>query len=340
MSERISVRHVAAAAGVSIATVSRVLNATGYASAGVRARVDAAVQRTGYQPDFSAKHLRTGRSRAVGFIVSNMGNPLLASLYSAVEVHMQAAGFNLLVTSSYQQPAKEAELLALFENRRLEGVFALPAAQGEVEGRSAFQECQLPLVLFDRDGGGDGDRVLLDHRDGVTRAVQYLVSMGHRRIAMLGPSLAIRPGREKLLGYRQGLALSGIAEDASLVRMRHSAVDSCEAEMAEMMCTSNPPTALIALGTRILSGALKAVRRRGGRIPDDLSVIGIGTEEAFALADPPLTSLRFNIPGAARVAADLMLDRIHNNYSGPARQITLPLDLVLGQSCRPTSATP
>lgn len=335
MSAKISVRDVAAAAGVSIATVSRVLNATGYASASVRARVNEAVQQTGYQPDFSARHLRTGRSRAVGFIVSNMGNPLLASLYSAVEMQMQVAGFNLLVTSSYQQPAKEAELLTLFENRRLEGVFALPAARDEPAGRSPFADCPLPLVLFDRDHDCDGDRVLLDHRDGVARAVQYLASLGHRRIALLGPSLSIRPGRDKLLGYRQGLALAGIAEDAGLVHMLHSAVDSCEAEMEEMMFSPDPPTAIIALGTRILSGALKAVRRHGRRIPDDLSVIGIGTEDSFALSAPPLTSLRFNIMAAAAAAANLMLDRINNNYAGPPRQVTLPLDLVLGQSCRP-----
>ena len=171
MSAKISVRDVAAAAGVSIATVSRVLNATGYASASVRARVNEAVQRTGYQPDFSAKHLRTRRSRAVGFVVSNMGNPLLASLYSAVEMHMQMAGFNLLVTSSSPQPAKEAELLALFENRRLEGVFALPTARDDA-ARYPFLVFAQPLVLFDRDLDCHGDRVLLDHKEGVARAVQ------------------------------------------------------------------------------------------------------------------------------------------------------------------------
>lgn len=332
MSKPPSVRDVAAAAGVSIASVSRVLNRSGYVSAQARERVERAVRDTGYAPNFSAKHLRTGRSKAVGLMVSNMANPFLATFFAATERHLQAAGFSLLVSSTYDDPNREQELLTLFESRRLEGVIAFPALERVPRARNPFARCKLPLVVVDREIDCDGDAVFQDHRAGVRQAVDYLCALGHRRIALFGPSLDIRPGREKLLGYQDALAQRGIAQDDRLVCMLKSAVDSPEAQMDKMLRLESPPTALVALGTRILSGALRAARRAGRRIPGDLSVIGIGTENAFALADPPLTTLRFNIDQAAHVAAHLMLDRLGGTQV-PRRSVTVPLDLVLGESC-------
>lgn len=332
MIKPVSVRDVAEAAGVSIASVSRVLNASGYVSASARERVEKAVRETGYAPNFNAKHLRTGRSKAVGLMVSNMANPFLAAFFAAAELRMQQAGFSLLVSSTYDDENRERELLALFESRRLEGVIAFPAFERVPRARNPFARCKLPLVVVDREIECDGDAVFQDHRTGVRQAVDYLCALGHRRIALFGPSMAIRPGREKLLGYHDALDQHGIVRDERLVCMLRSAVDSPEEQMEKMLGLAQPPTALVGLGTRILSGALRAARRAGRRIPQDLSVIGIGTESVFALADPPLTSLRFNLEQAAQSAAELMLQRIAGDAS-PRRTMTVPLDLVLGESC-------
>ena len=332
MSKPPSVRDVAAAAGVSIASVSRVLNRSGYVSEQARSRVEQAVRDTGYAPNFSAKHLRTGRSKAVGLMVSNMANPFLATFFAATERCLQDAGFSLLVSSTYDDPNREQELLTLFESRRLEGVIAFPAQEGVPRARNPFALCKLPLVVVDREVDCHGDAVFQDHRTGVRLAVDYLCALGHRRIALFGPSLGIRPGREKLLGYKDALAQRGVELDERLVCMLKSAVDSPEEQMDRMLRLQAPPTALVALGTRILSGALRAARRTGRRVPADLSVIGIGTENAFALADPALTTLRFNIDQAAQAAAQLMLERL-GGTSGPRRSVTVPLDLVLGESC-------
>lgn len=340
MGDSVSVRDVAVAAGVSVASVSRVLNDSGYASAAVRERVLRAVKTTGYTPNFSAKHLRTGRSKAVGFMVSNMANPFLSAFFAAVEIRMQAAGFSLLVASTYDQPDRESELLTLFENRRLEGVMASPSVEAVPRGRNPFARCKLPLLIFDREIDCDADLVFQDHRDGVRQAVAYLVSLGHRRIAMFGPSVAIRPGREKLLGYRDGLREAGLPFDDALVCMLKSAVDSPEAEMRQMLALDAPPTALIALGTSILAGALRSARGAGRVVPDDLSVMGIGTESVFALMHPTLTTLRFNIEQAAEAAASLMLDRIAGTAPAAPRKVTVPMDLVLGASCARAVTTP
>ena len=132
MTERVSIRDVAAAAEVSIGTVSRVLNGSGYASQAVRQRVQQAIARLGYEPDFTARHLRTGHSRTIGYLLPNIANPFLAIHLAEVEKLAQGAGYSLFIGSS-ERPARDKELVAFFENRRLEGiirkVLPLPSAR-------------------------------------------------------------------------------------------------------------------------------------------------------------------------------------------------------------------
>ncbi|KDP84758.1 LacI family DNA-binding transcriptional regulator [Cupriavidus basilensis] len=333
MTQRISVRDVAEAAGVSIGSVSRVLNGTGYASQALRARVHAAVEALNYEPSFAARHLRTGRSKTVGYLVSNIGNPLLAAHFSEVEKHMQAAGYSMLVGNTLDQPQRDRELVALFESRRLEGIIAAPSLESADPANSLFSGCGLPVVILDRETPLPMDAVYLDHRSGVKQAMAYLISLGHRRIALFGPGEHIRPGREKLFGYRDGLAEAGLVFDPALVCMSRSAIDSSRTQMAAMLALSAPPTAIIGLGTRLLSGAIYVARKAGLDIPRDLSVIGIGTPETLELMYPPLTTLRFDIERAAEAAAHLMLDRLAGEGVGEPRIVSVPLDLVLGESC-------
>lgn len=327
----VSLRDVALAAGVSVASASRVLNRSGYASAQLRQRVERAVLSTGYVPNFSARHLKTGRSMAVGFMVSTMANPFLSAFFAAVETRMQAAGLSVLVASTFDSALREAELLHLFENRRLEGAFVSPSDERQ---SAAFARSNLPLVVLDRDIDFPADAVLQEHRGGLAQAVAHLADLGHRRIALFGPNLGIRPGREKLLGYRDGLARAAIDFDPALVCMLDSAVQSSQDQMTTMLALRSPPTALIALGTRLLSGALRSARAAGRTVPRDLSVIGIGTDDAFALMDPPLTTLRVDIERLAQAAASLMLRRIDERSADKPRRITVPLELVVGASCR------
>eukprot|EP01032_Pedospumella_encystans_P035617 gene35617-40289_t len=234
-SQSVSLRDVARAAETSVATVSRVLNHSGYVSAEVRKRVEKAAQGIGYVPNFSARHLKTGRSKAIGFMVSNMANPFLSAFFAAVEARLQSEGFSVLVGSTFDQPQREAQLLHLFENRRLEGVFVSPSREDLPAAQDAFARCKLPLVVLDRETGFEADAVCQDHRQGVATAVDYLVSLGHRRIALFGPNPAIRPGREKLLGYRDGLRRAGLGYDEALVCMLSSAIESSAAQMDAML---------------------------------------------------------------------------------------------------------
>jgi LacI family transcriptional regulator len=338
MSERVSVRDVAQEAGVSIGSVSRVLNGNGYASVALRRAVLEAAGRLGYEPDHAARQLRTGHSRAIGYLLPDIANPAQAMHLSAVERLLREAGYSVLIGSS-GTPARDAELLQFFENHRLEGVIALPNSEYPDVSTCPFVGSRLPVVLVDRELGHPVDSVLVDHRLGIGQAIEYLVSLGHRRIALFASSIALRPGREKLAGYRAALERAGLAFDEALVYHPDAWLESPRERMAALLQLPSPPTALISIGTHLLSAAVRVARERGLQIPGDLSVVGIGTTEMLELMYPPVTSLRYSFERSAQACVRLLLERISGVASGAARQVMVYPELVVGGSCdRPRPA--
>ena len=332
--ERASIRDVAKAAGVSVGSVSRVLNKSGYASEQLRTDVLAAARALGYEPDFTARHLRSGRSRTIGYLLQNIANPFLALHLSEVERRIQAEGYSLLIGSSERQ-ARDRELVSFFKNRRLDGIIASPGYEYPDPVQCPFATSGLPVVIVDRDMGASFDSVKIDHRSGLRQAMSYLFTLGHTRIALLVSSAKLRPGREKLLGYREALDAAGLGFDEALVYMPDSWIESSSQPMRKMLALGQPPTALIALGTRLLSGAVHVAREAGLEIPRDLSVVGIGAYETLDLMYPPLTALRYNFERSAEAAVSLMMDRVHGGTDGDAREVMVPWDLIIGQTCAP-----
>ncbi|MGE0799097.1 MAG: LacI family DNA-binding transcriptional regulator [Lautropia sp.] len=333
MTRRVSVREVAAEAGVSIGTVSRVLNRSGYASEDVRLRVQRAVARLGYEPDFTARHLRGGRSRTIGYLLPNIANPYLALHLSEVERLAQAANYSLLVGSS-ERPERDKELVAFFENRRLEGIIASPSTEyADDPAASPFAGTPLPSVIVDRDLGDRFDSVLLDHHAGIRQVMEYLLSLGHRRVALFASGRGMRPGREKVRGYRAALESAGFAVDGRLIHVGDSWLESSRVPMQRMLQLDAPPTAIIAVGTQLLSGAVHVVREAGLDIPGDVSVVGIGTPETLELMYPPVTALRVNYHQCAAAAVKLMLERVEQRAPKEPRTVLIQSDLILGRSC-------
>ncbi|AMG87095.1 LacI family DNA-binding transcriptional regulator [Bordetella parapertussis] len=337
MTKRVSVREVAHAAGVAISTVSRVLNGSGYASPDVRLRVQQAVARLGYEPDYTARHLRTGHSRTIGCLLPSIANPFVAQLLSEVERLAQAAGYSLLVGSS-EQRSRDKELVAFFENRRLEGIIALPAHEYDPIAASPFAATKLPTVIMDRDMGPGFDAVLIDHEPGMRQVMDYLLSLGHQRIALFAIGSQVRPGRLKLRSYRAALEAAGLPFDDRLVYLTDSSLESARQPMQRMLGLDAPPTAIVAVGTQLLSGAVHVVREAGMDIPRDMSVVAIGTMQTLELMYPPVTALRYNFQDSARAVVQLILERIERTAPPQARTVVIPSDLILGSSCGPAPA--
>lgn len=336
--KKISVRDVAAAAGVSIGSVSRVLNGRSHVSAELSERVLRAVERLGYHPDVHARGLRMGVSKTIGCLVPDISNPLYAAYVSAIEAWLAKDGYMLLLGSTHDVAARERELVKLFEGRGMDGIIASPVE--DIDGGSAeiFRQCRLPVVIIDRELGPGFDTITIDHRSGVRHAVEYLFALGHERIVLLTPGTQIRPGRERIAGYKQAYKAAGRKVDSSLIRPINPRVSSAYDDVKRLLAQPDRPTAIIGLSTHILAGAMRAIHDSGLSIPKDVSVIAIGTPESAGFAQPPLTLLRIDVEANARAAAELLLSRIRDPHA-EYKHITRSIELVVAGSCAPRKSS-
>lgn len=333
--KKISVHDVAREAGVSIGSVSRVLNGGRYTSPDLVARVTSAVRKLGYQPDAKAQSLRRGSSRTIGCLITDIANPLYAACVAALETRLAADGYMMLLACSHYDAEREAELLKLFEARGMDGLVVATTTEGDNSpALQALRQSRVPVVVLDREFALESDFVFIDHKAGVASAVHYLAGMGHRRIALFTPGLAMRPGRERVNGYTEAHRALGLPLDAQLIRGISNQIHTSYDEMAALLRQPDPPTAVIGLGNRILAGALRAIHEAGRAIPQNVSVIAIGSSETSEFIYPPMTLIRFDVEANGRVAAEVLLERLRNPGQ-PPRRVTLPTQLVVGASCGP-----
>ncbi|TWS99417.1 LacI family DNA-binding transcriptional regulator [Reyranella sp. CPCC 100927] len=336
----VTIRDVAQAAGVSLGSASRALNGGKHVSARVARDVAAAADRLGYQPDFLARSLRTRSSGMVGCLVSDVANPLYASIVQAAEARLRDAGYLLVVANTGNDPARERAAAAAFRGRRLDGILVAPGSNANDKTWRDLAAGGAPVVILDRDAPAeDGEvpwpSVLVDHRGGARAATRYLIGLGHRRIALLTPGARMRPGRERIDGFQAAFAEAGIDPAGAQVCVQESSMDFAHGDALALLGMASRPTALVALGTRILAGALRAARELRLSVPCDLSMLSIGDTDLAAVHAPAITALRWNLEEVGRAAAELLLQRLRQGPgSGPSRAL-LPVDLVLRESCAP-----
>lgn len=340
----VTIRDVARAAGVSVGSASRALNGGKHVSARIASDVAAAARRLGYEPDFLARSLRTRSSGMIGCLVSDMANPLYAGIVQAAEARLRDAGYLLVVASTANDPARERAAAVEFRGRRLDGVLVAPGSDANDETWRGLAASGAPVVILDRDTPAQADKapwpaVLVDHRGGARAAARYLIGLGHRRIALLTPGARMRPGRERIAGFHEAFVEAAIDPAGALVCVQESSMDFAHGDALALLGAADRPTALIALGTRILAGALRAARDLQLVLPRDLSVLSIGDTDLADVHAPSITALRWNLEDVGRAAAELLLQRLRGGNDDVQSRALLPVDLVLRESCTPPSET-
>ena len=333
----VTIREVAKAAGVSQSSVSRALNGGKNVSTKVAHDVAAAANRLGYQPDFLARGLRTRSSGTVGCLVPDLANPINAAIVRAAEARLRDAGYMLVVASTANDAARERAAAAQFRGRRLDGVLVAPGSNANDETWRELAAGGTPVIILDRDPlEQDSDprwpAVLVDHRAGARAATRYLVGLGHRRIALLTADARMRPSRERIAGFREVFAEAGLDPADALLCVQTSPMDFAHADALSLLHSDRRPTAIIALGTRILAGALRAARDLGMAVPGDLSVLSVGDTDLAAVHTPAITALRWSLEDVGCAAAELLLLRLRGDVGAQSRAL-LPVDLVLRESC-------
>lgn len=338
MKPKVTIREVAKAAGVAIGTASRALNRSGRVSEQAVAAVTRAARELGYTPDAVAQSMRTRSTGVIGLLVSDLANPLYARIITAVESRLLTAGYALLVASTHNDAQRERTLVELFRRRRVDGLILGPC-HAEVPAYLDQLAADGPVVALDRDFQGGNAGVHVDHYHGALQATRYLLNLGHTRTALMTPGSVLRPGRERIAGYRDAYAERGLKLDPRLIRAEKSAMDFAFSEALALLGAPKAPTAFLCLGTRILSGVLQALRHSGRVAPDDASVVSIGDTDLSQLFSPAITSLTWDLEAVGTAVAELLLRRLDSAAPLEQERIVLTTQMVLRESCGPLAKT-
>jgi LacI family transcriptional regulator len=322
---RPTMSDVAAAAGVSLKTVSRVVNDEPGVRTETAAIVHDAIARLGFSRNDLARALRHGRrSGLFGLVIGDVSNPFYSAIARGVEEVARRRGMLAIAASSDEDSAQERDLVRLFCERRVDGLLIVPAGDNHEyvlpELRSGTR-----VVFIDRPPGGiDADVVLLDNVGGARSAVEHLLAHGHRRIAFVGDEPWIFAATERLRGYGETLARAGIAPDQSLIKVGAHDVGAAERAVSELLALPEPPTALLAGNNRITVGALRELGKTGSR----LALIGFDDVELGEMLAVPVSVVAYDPADLGRKAAELIVRRLAGD-TGPPRRMVLPTTLIV-----------
>lgn len=325
-----TIREVARRAGVSPATVSRVVNANGHAVSGhTRERVLRAVRTLGYAPHPIARGLRTRTTQTIGLIVPDIANPFYPALARGVEDAARRAGYTVVLCNTDERPGRERAYLDLLRRRLVDG-FVFATVGANLSHVRQLRHDGIPVVLVARSvPGSDADAVVVDNEHGGYLAARHLIELGHRRIAHLGGPSRLQVSRDRLRGYRRAIEEAGLRFDPSLVAAGAFRIEAGGSMMTSLL--RRRPTAVFAANDLIAIGALSALRDAGRSVPADVAVVGFDDIPYAALAAPPLTTVAQPARLMGALASERLLARLRGE-GGEAHTIVLEPELVVRAS--------
>jgi DNA-binding LacI/PurR family transcriptional regulator len=322
-------REVALKAGVSQATVSRVLNGSTTVRDASRSRVLAAVDELQYRPNRLARNLRRRRADMIGILVSDIENPHFTEMVRAVEDAAYRKGYRVLLCNTDESADKQRAYLEVLAQERPLGVLLSPTHPGGPEIAELLDE-GIPVVAFDRVVDDPrADAVVADNVAAARLATTHLVEGGHRRIGFVGGPADIETGAERRQGYEEAMRAAGLEPLAEDGRFR---IDAGRLATARLLGVRPAPTALVVANNLMTIGALKALREADASVPSDVALVAIDDPFWAELTEPPLTALAQPVRRMAHEAMSLLLDRIGHRRRR-ARRIVLDFALRVRRSC-------
>jgi LacI family transcriptional regulator len=329
----VSVKDVAKRAGVSVGTVSNVMNHPEKVTAESIGRVQAAIEELGFIRNEAARQLRDGRSKTIGLIVLDVRNPFFTDVARGAEDRAALGGLMVTLGNSDEDTAREATYLDLFEQQRVHGVLISPFA--DITGRlHSLRKRGIPAVLVDRTSpDASFSSVSVDDVAGGRLAVDHLISVGRRRVAFVGGPLELRQVADRLEGARASATAAGIELEV-IPTDALSVIDGRAAGAAILARDpSDRPDAIFAANDLVAMGVLQALMLRGGglRVPDDIALIGYDDIDFAAAAVVPLTSIRQPAALIGQTAVEILLDEAEDPSIAP-RQIQFQPELVVRAS--------
>ncbi|WP_371794610.1 LacI family DNA-binding transcriptional regulator [Streptomyces sp. NBC_01718] len=325
-----SIKDVAAEAGVSVATVSRVLNSHPSVSPDAKSRVLAAVDALGYRPNAVARSLRTDQTRTLGLIISDVLNPYFTALARSVEEEARALGYSVIIGNADERPELQDHHIRTLLDRRIDGLLVSPTDGGSPQILDAARG-GTPMVFVDRwIPGVDVPVVRADGCPAVRDLVAHLHRLGHRRLAIIAGPAATTTGSERVEAFRDALGELGLPLPDAYIGQGDFQADSGRRATERFLALPEPPDVVFAADNLMALGALDAIRARGLRVPQDIALAAFDDIPWFVHTDPPVTAIAQPTGDLGRAAVRALVDVIEGR---PPQSVTLSARLVVRRSC-------
>lgn len=336
-----NIKDVALHAGVSVTTVSHVVNGTRFVSETARQCVEEAVRELGYIPSAVARSLKHNATRTFGMVIPNNSNPYFAEVIRGVENRCFAAGYNVILCNSNDDPERQAAYLRVLAEKRIDGL-VLVASGSDAVVRATFGDFHKPLVLLDRDVAGmvNCDLVEVNHTVGGELATRHLLDLGHPRVACISGPPGLSPSSQRRAGWKQALEDAAVErKENDLARGDFTARGGYLA-MQVLLKRKPRPSAVFVCNDLMAFGALTAAREAGVSVPAQLSIVGFDDIDLAAFSAPPLTTVAQPKLQIGTLAAELLLERVEAGRSDGRRVIRDPELKIRGSTAgyQPTKA--
>jgi len=307
-----TIHDVALHAGVSITTVSHVVNNTRPVSDKGRERVEVAIRKLGYVPSAVARSLKSNTTRTLGMLIPNSANPYFAEIARIVEDRCFDAGYTLIVCNTDDEAHRQSVCLQVLAERRIDGLIVVSTGDDD-SLKAQLHGLKMPTVLVDREINDPScDLVETAHLNGGLLAVRHLLMLGHRRIACIGGLVGVRSGEQRIEGWRQAhveASLPQESDDTLLWRGGFTCQGGYEA-MHAILRTVRLPSAIFVCNDLMAIGALRAAHEVGLRVPENMSIIGFDDIELSSYTSPPLTTVAQPKERLGGMAVDMLLERV------------------------------
>jgi LacI family repressor for deo operon, udp, cdd, tsx, nupC, and nupG len=337
MNGRPKIKDIASQAGVSPATVSRALSASGLVAEPTLSRIREIAREMNYRPNVSARSLRTRRSNAVLMVVRDVGNPFYLEILKGVEARAREAGYSVLMGNTENNPEREAEYFDMLRDGHADGMILMTGKLPERDDMEPAMLAALPVVVALEIIENSGlPHVMIDNVAAAREAVRHLISLGHRRIAHICGPLPEILSVHRRQGYREAMAEAGLPVPEGYEPIGDYTLDSGQVLCRKLFSHEPKPTALFIANDEMAFGAVNELRRLGLRVPEDVSVVGFDDIFLSHAFHPPLTTVSQPRAEIGQRAMELLLG-ILNGESGAAQTIEMPTALKIRGSTGPAA---
>ena len=332
---KINIKDVARKAGVSTATVSRVLGDFHGVRDKTKKKVLKAVAELNYEINAVARHLRQKKTKTIGIIVENVLSKFCSAIAKSVEDTNNKFGYNTILCNADENPEKELNYLKILKSNRVDGIILTPTGKNSKYVQHLINS-GTKVVLLDRlIEGVDCDAILVDNANGAYKAVKHLIDQGYRKIGIVSGILDRTTGAERLKGYLQAIEEAGIAKEDSLIKIGNFKKESGRKLTKELLEQSNKPKAIFTTNIDMSMGALLAIKEKGLTIPNDIGIVCFDDSDWALILEPSITVIRQPVYQLGSTAAELLIKKIEdeeNNLDHKPTVVTLKTELIIRNS--------